>query len=67
MTHPKMQHLKFALIVGKALKTENGCDTCMACGYSKCDKHQGKNMNIKLLMKIGRVYDFIHFRWNTCS
>ena len=22
----------------KALKTENGCDTCMACGYSKCDK-----------------------------
>ena len=23
---------------GKALKTENGCDSCMACGYSKCDK-----------------------------
>ncbi len=22
----------------KALKTENGCDTCMSCGYSKCDK-----------------------------
>ena len=22
----------------KALKTENGCDSCMACGYSKCDK-----------------------------
>jgi ribonucleoside-diphosphate reductase alpha chain len=22
----------------QALKTENGCDTCMACGYSKCDK-----------------------------
>jgi len=23
---------------GKSLKTENGCDTCMQCGYSKCDK-----------------------------
>ena len=22
----------------KALKTENGCDSCMTCGYSKCDK-----------------------------
>ena len=22
----------------KTLKTENGCDSCMACGYSKCDK-----------------------------
>ena len=22
----------------KALKTENGCDSCMGCGYSKCDK-----------------------------
>ena len=22
----------------KALKTENGCDSCMSCGYSKCDK-----------------------------
>ena len=22
----------------KGLKTENGCDTCMGCGYSKCDK-----------------------------
>ena len=22
----------------KALKTENGCDMCMECGYSKCDK-----------------------------
>ena len=22
----------------KNLKTENGCDSCMACGYSKCDK-----------------------------
>ena len=22
----------------KSLKTENGCDTCMECGYSKCDK-----------------------------
>ena len=22
----------------KALKTESGCDSCMACGYSKCDK-----------------------------
>ena len=22
----------------KALKTENGCDSCMECGYSKCDK-----------------------------
>ena len=22
---------------GKALKTENGCDSCMECGYSKCD------------------------------
>ena len=22
----------------KALKTENGCDTCVECGYSKCDK-----------------------------
>ena len=22
----------------KSLKTENGCDSCMACGYSKCDK-----------------------------
>ena len=23
---------------GKSLKTENGCDSCMDCGYSKCDK-----------------------------
>ena len=22
----------------KSLKTENGCDSCMACGYSRCDK-----------------------------
>ena len=22
----------------KTLKMENGCDSCMACGYSKCDK-----------------------------
>ena len=22
----------------KGLKTENGCDTCLECGYSKCDK-----------------------------
>lgn len=22
----------------KSLKTENGCDSCMECGYSKCDK-----------------------------
>ena len=22
----------------KTLKTENGCDSCMDCGYSKCDK-----------------------------
>ena len=22
----------------KALKTENGCDVCIECGYSKCDK-----------------------------
>ena len=22
----------------KSLKTENGCDTCLECGYSKCDK-----------------------------
>ena len=22
----------------KALKTENGCDVCVQCGYSKCDK-----------------------------
>ena len=22
----------------KALKTENGCDSCVECGYSKCDK-----------------------------
>ena len=22
----------------KGLKTENGCDACMVCGYSKCDK-----------------------------
>ena len=22
----------------KSLKTENGCDTCIECGYSKCDK-----------------------------
>ena len=22
----------------KSLKTESGCDTCMECGYSKCDK-----------------------------
>ena len=22
----------------KALKTENGCDSCMECGHSKCDK-----------------------------
>ena len=22
----------------KTLKTENGCDSCMGCGYSKCDK-----------------------------
>ena len=23
---------------GKSLKTENGCDSCVDCGYSKCDK-----------------------------
>ena len=23
---------------GKSLKMENGCDSCMDCGYSKCDK-----------------------------
>ena len=23
---------------GKSLKIENGCDMCMECGYSKCDK-----------------------------
>ena len=23
---------------GKSLKTENGCDACVECGYSKCDK-----------------------------
>jgi len=22
----------------KSLKNENGCDSCMSCGYSKCDK-----------------------------
>jgi hypothetical protein len=22
----------------KSLKMENGCDTCVECGYSKCDK-----------------------------
>ena len=22
----------------KSLKTENGCDMCVECGYSKCDK-----------------------------
>lgn len=22
----------------RTLKTENGCDSCMGCGYSKCDK-----------------------------
>lgn len=22
----------------KTLKTENGCDTCLQCGYTKCDK-----------------------------
>jgi len=22
----------------KSLKTENGCDSCVSCGYSKCDK-----------------------------
>ena len=22
----------------KSLKTENGCDSCIECGYSKCDK-----------------------------
>ena len=22
----------------KSLKTENGCDSCMTCGYSRCDK-----------------------------
>ena len=22
----------------RTLKTENGCDSCMSCGYSKCDK-----------------------------
>ena len=22
----------------KGLKTENGCDVCIVCGYSKCDK-----------------------------
>ena len=22
----------------KSLKTENGCDVCVECGYSKCDK-----------------------------
>ena len=23
---------------GKSLKTENGCDICIECGYSRCDK-----------------------------
>ena len=23
----------------KSLKNENGCDSCMSCGYSKCDKY----------------------------
>ena len=23
---------------GKSLKNESGCDSCVACGYSKCDK-----------------------------
>jgi len=23
---------------GKSLKTENGCDSCVKCGYSKCDQ-----------------------------
>ena len=22
----------------RTLKNENGCDSCMDCGYSKCDK-----------------------------
>ena len=22
----------------RTLKNENGCDSCMECGYSKCDK-----------------------------
>ena len=22
----------------RTLKNENGCDSCMGCGYSKCDK-----------------------------
>jgi hypothetical protein len=22
----------------RTLKMENGCDSCMGCGYSKCDK-----------------------------
>ena len=35
----KENHFKICPECGaKALKNDNGCDTCMQCGYSKCDK-----------------------------
>ena len=39
----KNNHLNLAFKIcptcsSKSLKTENGCDMCVACGYSKCDK-----------------------------
>ena len=29
---------EFSFILAKTLKIENGCDVCIQCGYSKCDK-----------------------------
>ena len=39
----KNNHLNLAFKIcptcsSKSLKTENGCDMCVECGYSKCDK-----------------------------
>ena len=39
--HEKKMNCEFRICPtcsSKSLKTENGCDSCMACGYSKCDK-----------------------------
>lgn len=42
-THSINERMNFAFKIcpacnSKTLKTENGCDSCVSCGYSKCDK-----------------------------
>ena len=42
-TNPPLENLNTQFKIcptcsAKSLKTENGCDSCIECGYSKCDK-----------------------------